>query len=141
MGTVRDEGCRKEIENLTLKYFDSLWGFAITLSKNRADAADLVQDTFLRAFNFYDRFESGTNGKAWLFTIMKNIYINNFNDRKREVFSFEPEEEGEFVHGHAGEVLHSYSFDRAKGKEEVFKRDIQRALDGLPERLRGLWLF
>ena len=134
---MKDWLCRKEVESLTLKHLDSLWGFAITLSKNKTDAADLVQDTFLRAFHFYDRFEIGTNVRAWLFTIMKNIFINNFHERKREVFPSEPEEGGDFIQGHAGEVLHYYGHETfPNGKNEIFKKDIQMALDGLPECLR-----
>ncbi|HEX9759036.1 MAG TPA: sigma-70 family RNA polymerase sigma factor [Nitrospiria bacterium] len=134
---MKDWIYRKEVESLTLKHLDSLWGFAITLSKNKTDAADLVQDTFLRAFHYYDRFEIGTNIKAWLFTIMKNIFINNFRDRQREVFPIEPEEDGEFIQGHAGEVLHHYAHEALpNGRNEIFKKDIQMALQDLPQRLR-----
>ena len=61
----------------------------MTLVKDKNDAADLVQDTFLRACNFYYRFELGTNVKAWLFTIMRNIFYNNIRMKNREMLSID----------------------------------------------------
>ncbi|MCK7519054.1 MAG: hypothetical protein MZV64_15675 [Ignavibacteriales bacterium] len=48
------------------------------------DANDLVQDTFLKAFRFFDKFEKGTNCKAWLFRIMKNTFINTYRKKTKE---------------------------------------------------------
>src|SRR5437762_3442497 len=53
-------------------------------TRNQMDAEDLVQDTFIRAFKFYDTFRQGSNCKAWLFTIMKNIFIN-YNRKYRNI--------------------------------------------------------
>ena len=64
----------------------------MTLVKDKNDASDLVQDTFLRACNFYYRFELGTNVKAWLFTIMRNIFNNNIRMKSREVLSIDGSE-------------------------------------------------
>lgn len=52
-------------------------GFAINFTRNVEDAEDLIQDTFLKALKYKDRFEDGTNFKGWLYTIMRNIFLNN----------------------------------------------------------------
>ena len=52
-------------------------GFAINFTRNVEDAEDLIQDTFLKALRYKDRFEDGTNFKGWLYTIMRNIFLNN----------------------------------------------------------------
>jgi len=57
--------------------------FAFNMTRNKEDMEDLVQDTFLRAINNFDKFREGTNLKAWLFTIMKNIFINDYRKKMR----------------------------------------------------------
>lgn len=65
-------------------HMDALYNFAISLTTDRDDAYDLVQDTYLKAFRFFDKFEKGTNCKAWLFRIMKNTYINDYRKRTKQ---------------------------------------------------------
>ncbi|MCH7827221.1 MAG: sigma-70 family RNA polymerase sigma factor [Bacteroidetes bacterium] len=65
-------------------HMNALYNFAISLTTNRDDANDLVQDTYIKAFRFFDKFEKGTNCKAWLFRIMKNTYINNYRKRVKQ---------------------------------------------------------
>ena len=67
-----------------LPLLDSLYGAALRMTRNPADAEDLVQETMLRAYRAFDRFEPGTNLKAWLFRIMTNAYINTYRKRQRE---------------------------------------------------------
>ena len=104
----------------------------MTLVKDKNDAADLVQDTFLRACNFYYRFELGTNVKAWLFTIMRNIFYNNTRMKSREMLSIDGGEGEDFFQdgGYPGNPR------CLRMEPEVFKKDIQAALDGLPRHLR-----
>jgi len=78
----RDE--RREFEELALPHLDSLYGTALRLTHNEKDAEDLVQDTILRAFRFFHRFERGTNVKAWLFKILTNTFANKYRKRQRE---------------------------------------------------------
>lgn len=63
-------------EALALEYFDALYNVAVYLTRDPDEARDLVQETYCKAYRFFHRFEPGTNMKAWLFTILRNTYIN-----------------------------------------------------------------
>lgn len=65
-------------------HMNALYNFAFSLTTDRDDAYDLVQDTYIKAFRFFDKFEKGTNCKAWLFRIMKNTYINDYRKRSKQ---------------------------------------------------------
>lgn len=69
---------RKEFEDAALQYMGAIYSTALRMTKNKTEAADLVQDTYLRAYRFFDKFEHGTSMKAWLFKILRNIAINKF---------------------------------------------------------------
>src|SRR6266571_3147612 len=64
---------RREFEGLSLEHLDALYSAGLRLTRNERDAEDLVQDTFLRAFRFFDKFERGTNMKAWLVMILADL--------------------------------------------------------------------
>src|SRR2546428_9035265 len=74
-----------------LASLDGLYRAALRLTRVPADAEDLVQDTYLKAFRAADRFEPGTNLKAWLFTILHNTARNRARDRARETVTFDSE--------------------------------------------------
>ena len=75
---------RSEFEALTLEHMDALYGAALRLTRSPKDAEDLVQDTFLKAFRFFESFEKGTNIKAWLFKIQTNTFINKYRRKVKE---------------------------------------------------------
>jgi RNA polymerase sigma-70 factor (ECF subfamily) len=75
---------RQRFQRDALPMLDSLYAGALRMTRNPADAEDLVQETMLRAYRSFDRFEPGTNLKAWLFRIMTNAYINTYRKRQRE---------------------------------------------------------
>ena len=78
-------------EREALACLDSLYRTARRLSRDRADAEDLVQDTYLKAFRAADQFEPGTNLRAWLFTILHNTARNRFRDRARDTVAINSE--------------------------------------------------
>src|SRR5471032_2047645 len=78
------ERSRREFESLSLDHLDALYSAGLRLTKNERDAEDLVQDTVLRAYRFFDKFERGTNIKAWLFKILTNTFINRYRRRVKE---------------------------------------------------------
>src|SRR5215204_4852933 len=67
-----------------LEFLEPLYAMALRLTRNRADAEDLVQDTFVKALRFSDRFVEGTNLKAWLYTILLNTWRNRRRDAARD---------------------------------------------------------
>jgi RNA polymerase sigma factor (sigma-70 family) len=77
----------QEFNSLVLSNADGLKPFAITLTKDHESAKDLCQETLCKAFTYREKYEPGTNIKAWLFTIMRNIFINDYRrgNRKKAV--------------------------------------------------------
>lgn len=67
-----------------MPHMNLLHNYAYKITGNQLDADDLLQETFLRAFRFFDKFERGTNCKAWLFRIMKNLFINKYRKNQKE---------------------------------------------------------
>lgn len=72
-----------DFQTEAMPHLDALYRYALRLTRNDKDAEDLVQDTFLRAFRFWGNYQQGTNCKAWLFRIMKNLFLNKIDKRKR----------------------------------------------------------
>lgn len=75
---------QREFKSEALPHMDFLYNYALRMTYNAADAEDLVQETFMKAFRFWDSYEKGTNIRAWLFRIMKNAYINRYRKEKKE---------------------------------------------------------
>src|SRR5438046_10701540 len=80
--TSQELGARFEAEALPL--LPGLYSAAYRLTRNAADAEDLVQETYLRAYRSFHQFEPGTNLKAWLYRILTNTFINSYRKRQRE---------------------------------------------------------
>lgn len=66
-----------------MPYMNQLFATAMRMTRNRSDAEDLVQETYLKAYRAYERFEAGTNLRAWLFRILTNNYINRYRKKQR----------------------------------------------------------
>jgi RNA polymerase sigma-70 factor (ECF subfamily) len=129
----RTEYTRGEFEQLALKHVDPLFSAALRLTKNDRDAEDLVQDTFLRAYRFFDKFERGTNIKAWLFKILTNTFINRYRRTVKERTIVEGSERDavheRFVSREAAEFASNpeqFFFDR------LLSDDVLHAVDSLP---------
>lgn len=75
---------RQEFEAVALEYLEALYNTALCLTRSQAEAEDLVQDTYVKAYRFFHQFERGTNCKAWLFTILRNTYINKYRKQRKE---------------------------------------------------------
>ena len=125
-------------EDEALAFADALYGTALRMTRNPADAEDLVQETFLRAFRAWDRFEPGTNLKAWLFKIMTNLFISSYRARRREPITVSTDDTEEFdlyrnlvdQNGHVGRSAESIVIDR------LVDDDVKDALTNLPENFR-----
>jgi RNA polymerase sigma-70 factor (ECF subfamily) len=122
-----------------LTFVEPLFGTALRLTRNRADAEDLVQDTLVKAFRFADRFESGTNLRAWLYTILHNTWRN----RRRDAARGNVDVDSDRVEAAAAS---SDGPTAADTPERILMRstldaDLQAALDALPDAFReAVWL-
>jgi RNA polymerase sigma-70 factor, ECF subfamily len=119
-----------------LAHADALYRSALRLTRNTAEAEDLVQDTYLKAFRAGHRFEPGTNLRAWLFTILMNTHRNQRRDRARDVVEIDSD---------VVEQAEMRSVAGGTPEQELLRRtldaDLQAALDGLPEQFReAVWL-
>src|SRR5260370_3502105 len=74
----------RDFESVALPHIDSLYATGLRMTRDPREAEDLVQDTMLAAYRFFDRFEPGSNCKAWLFKILTNTFINKYRKRVRE---------------------------------------------------------
>jgi RNA polymerase sigma-70 factor, ECF subfamily len=128
-------GRSTEFESEALAYINALFSTAVRLTANRADAEDLVQETYLKAFRSAGQFRPGTNLKAWLFTILHNTFLNTRRHAGREILADE-----------ADELERVPQPDTAESPEQILLRktlgaDLQSALDALPESFReAVWL-
>jgi RNA polymerase sigma-70 factor (ECF subfamily) len=84
MAATKKSEKHREFEREALPHTDLLYNYALRMTNNPADADDLLQETFLKAYRFWDKYEPGTNIRAWLFRIMKNSYINRYRKETKE---------------------------------------------------------
>lgn len=128
----------EDFEKLARECLDDILDGAFRLSGNWADAEDLAQETFARAFKRFHRFKKGTNFKAWLFRILMNLYIDIYRKRSKEPTILSIEE----LEGKGVEI----GFENGEDcweipDKEVTKEDIEEALGSLPEDFRmAVWL-
>jgi RNA polymerase sigma-70 factor (ECF subfamily) len=129
-------GPETEFAQAALAHIDSLYGTALRLTRRSADAEDLVQDTYLKAFRSAHQFEPGTNLKAWLFTILHNTFRNVRRHDGRNPIDVDSEAVEQAVSAGPG----------AQSPEQILSRatldaDLQGALDALPDAFRqAVWL-
>jgi RNA polymerase sigma-70 factor, ECF subfamily len=129
---------RARFEEEALKHLDALYRTALRMTRNPSDAEDLVQDALVRAFRFYDRFEQGTNFRAWLFKILTNTYINSYRRKQGRPQESSLEDTEDFF------LYNQLSDERGEGLTDVegtvldqLGADaIQRAIDQLPPQFR-----
>jgi RNA polymerase sigma-70 factor (ECF subfamily) len=138
---VRDAE-REAFEQEAVEHLNALYGAALRLTRSPSDAEDLVQDTFLKAHRFYDRFEAGTNLKAWLFRILTNTFINKYRRRTRErdvLDGVDADPVGEGVMSR--HAMRALSSPVADAERTLLAQEIQGALDTLPEDYRVMILL
>ena len=122
-----------------LQFLGPLFATAMRLTRNRADAEDLVQDTFVKAFRSSGQFKRGTNLRAWLYTILHNTWRNRRRDASRDAVEVDSEQVEQAAAGPGGG-------EPADTPERILMRstldaDLQAALDELPDAFRqAVWL-
>ena len=121
-----------------LGYLEALYATAARLTRDRADAEDLVQDTLVKAFRAATRFERGTNLRAWLYTILHNTWRNRLRDRARAPVEVDSEQVERSPLPAAGSAFETPERILLR---ETLDADLQAALDALPDAFRqAVWL-
>ncbi len=133
----------KEFEQLTMPHADALLRTALRMTRNSSDAEDLVQDTYLKAYRFFNRFERGTNIRAWLFKIMTNLFINSYRNRARrpEEISFDDMEEFSLYSKLVTEDQKGGTNPEKELFDKLYGDEVQKALDRLPEEFKMVVLL
>lgn len=130
------EQLRNRYEREALIHLDALMRTARRMTKSETDAEDLVQETMLKAYRFFDKFEEGTNCKAWLFKIMTNIFINNYRSKSKapEALAVDDIDDG-FLYG---QLAQNYGVSDPEKEffSKIFDDDIKNAIKDLPEDFR-----
>ena len=132
---------RQRFEAMVSDHLDGLFGASLRLTRNRARAEDLLQETFLRAWRSFHTFRPGTNVRAWLYRILMNAYIDGYRKSEREPEVVDQEDVDEFYL--YSRVHESDDYRRAGNPEEVLLNnlmdaDVKGALQGLPENFRNV---
>lgn len=127
-----------------MPFMDQLYAHAMRMTRNAADAEDLVQETYLKGYRAFDSFNQGTNLRAWLFRILTNSYINNYRKKQRR-----PDESD------LGDVEDLYMYRRLGGAETatlgrsaedelldtITESEVKDAIEALPEQYRDAVLL
>src|SRR6478736_1628289 len=130
-------------ETDALALLDSLYRTALRLTRVPADAEDLVQETYLKAFRSADRFEPGTNLRAWLFTILHNTALNRARDRARDTVAVDSEIVDKAADAPPPGGLSAGAAETPESLliRETMAPELQAAIDALPESFRqAVWL-
>ncbi|HCY74832.1 MAG TPA: RNA polymerase subunit sigma [Ignavibacteriales bacterium] len=130
-----EQKLNEEFEREAVPHMDALYNFALKMTGDSDDASDLIQETYLKAFRFWDKFEKGTNCKAWLFRIMKNTYINTYRKNTKEPDKVDYEEIENFY-----ENIKPSSTDSAHLEKDIYDNllddELSSAISSLPEDFR-----
>ncbi|WP_336500973.1 sigma-70 family RNA polymerase sigma factor [Microbacterium paraoxydans] len=128
---------RREFEEQALPFMDQLYAAAMRMTRNPADAADLVQETFVKAYGSWSTFSQGTNLKAWLYRILTNTYINIYRKRQREPFQGTIDELEDWQLGGAESTTASHSRSaEAEAIDRMPASVVKDALQAVPEDFR-----
>ncbi|MDP2884274.1 MAG: sigma-70 family RNA polymerase sigma factor [Ignavibacteria bacterium] len=124
-----------EFEAEALPHMDVLYNFALRTTGNQDDAHDLLQETYLKAYRFWDKYEKGTNIRAWLFRIMKNSYINRYRKETKEPDKVDYDDIENFYN-----TIRAESTDPNDLQKQLYGNllgdEVTKALQGLPDDFR-----
>ncbi len=118
-----------EFNHQVKEHYTSLRGYAMKLTRDPENANDLVQETMLKAFNNRDKFSEGTNLKGWLYTIMKNIFINNYRRMVNGSVVNDDTENQYLLHSSSATV-------KNEGDGRLVMKEVNKAMDMLADNLR-----
>lgn len=138
--TQEESKKQEDFNEEILPHLDAMYNFALRLTSDPNDAEDLVQDTIVKAYRFFDSYEKGTNAKAWLFRILKNSYINTYRKQSKKPNQVDYDEVATFY-----ETIRDERTDTSDLEDRMFREliddHISQALDQLPEDFRTVVLL
>ncbi len=130
---------REDFTHDAMQHAPQLFSTAMRMTRNRSDAEDLVQETFIKAWRSFATYQQGTNLRAWLFRIMTNTYINKYNAQQRKPTETELDDVEElFLYKRLGSVDQSQLSQSAEDQMlSLFTDDeVKKALEELPDQFR-----
>ena len=128
---------RRLFQEQALPFMDQLYGAAMRMTRNPADASDLVQETFVKAFAAFAQFEQGTNLKAWLYRILTNTFINVYRKKQRDPYQGTIDEMEDWQLGGAESATSSSSRSaEAEAIDRMPASAVKDALQAIPEDFR-----
>lgn len=130
---------REDFTHDAMQHAPQLFSTAMRMTRNRSDAEDLVQETFIKAWRSFATYQQGTNLRAWLFRIMTNTYINKYNAQQRKPTETELDDVEElFLYKRLGAVDQSQLSQSAEDQMlSLFTDDeVKKALEELPDQFR-----
>lgn len=136
VNNFRDEEFIKE----ALPHEDALYNYALKISGNADDAQDLVQETYFKAYRHFDKFQSGTNSKAWMFMILKNSFINEYRKSKREPYKLDYEQIQNFYDNVKSDRAQENNLDK-EFYNDLLDDELTAAIDQLPTKMREVFLL
>jgi RNA polymerase sigma-70 factor (ECF subfamily) len=132
-----DEERSARFERDALPYLDQLYAAALRMTRNPADAEDLLQETFVRAFAAFHQYQDGTNLKAWLYRILTNTFINGYRKKQREPLQSNTDDVEDWqmarAEAHTSTGLRSAE---AEALDHLPDSDVKEALQSIPEDFR-----
>ncbi len=136
-GAARAAAADPDFETLALSFMDQLFAAALRMTRNPADAEDLVQETYAKAFAGRDKFQTGTNLKAWLYRIQTNAFINTYRKKQREPQRSDAEavEDWQIARAASHASTGLVSAEQA-ALDSIGDMDVREALAQLPEDFR-----
>jgi len=137
VATETTEERRVRFERDAMQYVDQLYSAAMRMARNPADAEDLVQEAYTKAFSAFHQYKPGTNLKAWLYRILTNTYINLYRKRQREPLQSNSDTIEDWqlarAESHTSSGLRSAE---AEALDHLPDSDVKRALQAIPEEFR-----
>ncbi len=131
-----DKKKRSNFEAEALPHMDALLRTALRMTKENSDAEDLVQETYAKAYRFWDKFEPGSNCRAWLFKIMTNIFINEYRSKSRSPVSASIDDiDDSYLYGHLS-GMESAENPEQRLFAKILDQDVRKAIENLPDDFR-----
>jgi RNA polymerase sigma-70 factor, ECF subfamily len=127
-------GARKSSDSYGIEYMDGLYRYAVVLTGNRVDAQDLVQETYVRAMEAYHRLRKDSNVRAWLVTILRNLWFNELRERRRRPQHVAMDGDDHLAEGLAGEGRDAHQMIES----EQDTRRVRAAIERLPPDFREI---